>query len=75
MKDKLYHFAAGAGITLFGCFMGHPEWGVILAVMTGAAKEFIDTMTGSGKPEFMDFFATCAGAIVALAAWLAFVQP
>ncbi len=68
--DKLLHFFAGGFIA--GAVGG--LWGLLVAIIIGAAKEVIDPYWG-GTRDPLDFAATAAGAVVVFAvhlfiAWL-----
>ncbi len=64
--DKQAHFWAGAAIAAFvTLYSGSPTFGLVAGVFVGLAKELIDR-AGYGTPDFKDFLATAAGAIIAV---------
>lgn len=62
-RDKILHFAVGAGICLAFSFIS-PWAGVLAAASAGLAKELYDR-TGRGHVEFLDFWWTGAGGFAA----------
>lgn len=64
--DKIAHFCAGWAIaaTAFIFVGGWPA--ILLAAISGAAKELFDKVTGRGTPEIADFLFTLAGGIFAV---------
>ena len=65
-KDKKMHLIFGFIIALvFGLIS--PILGLITATIIGAAKEVIwDKLLKKGCPEYLDFFATCLGGLIAM---------
>lgn len=71
-KDKKMHLLAGFSIAtligLGGFLLPYTKlWqalGLIAAVAIGAWKEWRDWRTGKGKPEWLDFWATCLGGVI-----------
>ena len=62
--DKKLHFMAGFIITMFIALI-NPALGLLMGVIAGAGKEIIwDWKMGRGKPELLDFIATCIGSTV-----------
>lgn len=65
--DKKKHFFAGFAITaVVSLFFGYII-GAVAAILAGAGKEAYDKVTGKGTPEVLDFVATAAWAITAVA--------
>ena len=64
--DKLLHLLAGMVITytigiLFGPFLG-----ILSGIFAGAAKEYLwDYQWNLGTPEWMDFWYTAVGSMIA----------
>jgi len=64
--DKLFHFAAGGLACLVGVALVSPQFGVLSALLLGAAKEAYDA-TGKGTPDGQDFIATAVGGLAVAA--------
>lgn len=69
--DKLMHITAGAiASAVVFCATSNPWWGLVAAVVAGAAKEFWDSL-GHGTVDVWDAVATAAGgAAVSCGIWL-----
>lgn len=67
-QDLKKHFLAGVIITAAVSLIAGYFIGFMIAVLAGAAKEYYDQITGKGTPELVDWVATTAGAIAAVAA-------
>ena len=63
MNDKLLHFGAGLLVALFARHFVGPGFGVLAAILAGAAKEAYDAL-GNGVVDPGDFVATVAGGVV-----------
>lgn len=65
MKDKVVHAGFGFFITLVAGFVFRNSLvGFFTGCLAGAAKEVVwDWWLKKGTPEFLDFLATCAGAL------------
>jgi hypothetical protein len=64
--DKQAHFWAGAAIAAsVTLYVGNPIYGMMAGVFAGLAKELRD-LSGHGTPDYKDFLATAAGAIIAV---------
>lgn len=70
-QDKRKHFAAGFGIAVIASLFVGYLIAAVLAILAAAGKEIHDKATGKGTPEFLDFVATVAGAMAAIAASVA----
>jgi len=68
VKDKIARALLGWIISLaLGGLFQNVVIGFVFGCMTGAAKEAIwDKWWKKGTPEFLDFLATCAGAMLGL---------
>ena len=68
MKDKIAHAVLGWIISLaLGGLFQNAVIGFLFGCLAGAVKEAVwDWWLKKGTPEFMDFVATCAGAILGL---------
>lgn len=63
-KDKQLHIAVGFVVGTIGAAI-FPALGLALGVVIGAAKELYDARNRDDHtPEFMDFVATVAGAVL-----------
>ena len=66
-EDKKKHFVAGFIITaVISLFFGYLV-GAAAAIVAGIGKGVYDKVTGKGTPEALDFVATAAGAVTAIA--------
>ena len=66
-QDKKKHFVAGFAIAaVVSLFAGYIV-GLLVAILAAAGKEIYDKVSGKGTPELLDFVATVAGAIAAVA--------
>lgn len=63
MKDKLFHAAAGGGISFIGCVVFEPFVGVLLASIAGGLKEWYD-LKHEGTTDHLDAVATIVGGLV-----------
>ena len=63
--DKQAHFFAGAAIAAVVALYLDPLAGLAAGIFAGALKEVRDR-AGFGTPDFRDFIATAAGALVVL---------
>jgi hypothetical protein len=64
-QDKANHFLYGSVIFLLIAAITTPLIGLVAATLIGAGKEIInDKLLKNGSPDFLDFAATAAGAIV-----------
>jgi len=64
-KDKILHFVAGIGVTLFFSIVISPVWGVLFGIAFGIGKELIwDEWLKKGTPEVLDFLATALGSLL-----------
>lgn len=73
MKDKKYHVLAGV---LVAAFVGLPcyleslnlfagLWSAIVSgIIAGGVKEYFDLRTEGNKWDWLDFAATCLGAVI-----------
>lgn len=65
-QDKANH--AVYGIFIYGIIRMIPgathQMALIVVFLAAVIKEIVDQIRGSGTPEFMDLFATCAPGIL-----------
>lgn len=74
-KDKILHFVAGIGVTLFFSIILSPIWGVLFGIAFGIGKELIwDKWWKKGTPELLDFLATALGSLLMFALVLIFAR-
>ncbi|MDI9367551.1 MAG: hypothetical protein QM445_04280 [Thermotogota bacterium] len=74
-KDKILHFVAGIGVTLFFSIILSPIWGVLFGIAFGIGKELIwDKWLKKGTPELLDFLATALGSLLTFALLLVFTR-
>ena len=66
--DKVAHF--GGGYILATVFPIAAIYGLILAVIVGALKEYRDSKSKLGTPDMWDFVATCLGGLLGFIALL-----
>lgn len=63
-RDKILHILAGAVIAfVFGVWIS-PTTGLAAGIVAGAGKEIVDKL-GLGTPDYLDFFMTVVGSLIA----------